>query len=132
MRSRGYNKRVEIYQTTLVPDTFGGNTVSDVLINNSWCNIETLKNSKLITDLGLIYTDLNLTITLRNRLDIIIDPKTMYFKYRDEKYVIKSNPTNINFKDDMLKFIITREQINIIQPILNNIDFTYTFPFKLA
>ena len=36
MRSRGFNKRIDIYETTTVSDGFGGSTVSDTLVTSSW------------------------------------------------------------------------------------------------
>jgi head-tail adaptor len=113
MSSRAFNKRVEIWQTSVVADSYGGNTVSDELIKTSWANLKTLKsNSNLITDLGLLDASNSIVITVRKRNDLTYDLQTMYIKYRNEKYIIKSYPANVNFEDNIIQFICTKESNN--------------------
>ena len=111
MRARGLNKRVEIWTTTAVPDTFGGYTVSEALTSSSWAKIETVKASRgdLQTDSGILDASNSIVITLRKRKDLSYNMATMFVKYRSEKYIINSFPTNIDFEDSTIKIICTKE-----------------------
>ena len=87
MRSRGFTKRISIYETTLVPDGFGGNTVTDALLVTTWANIKTFSiNSKNITDLGVIDLNNSIIIKTRKRSDLTYNIQTQYIIYRNEKY----------------------------------------------
>ena len=110
MRARSFNKRIEIWNTTTVSDGFGGNTVTDVLVTSSWANVNTIngKSSTLTTELGILEASSTIEVKMRKREDLTIDIDTMYVKYRSVKYVIKSNPTNVGFKDNIIQFIATR------------------------
>ena len=104
MRARGFNKRVEIWTTTAVPDTFGGNTVIEALTSSSWAKIETVKPNR-----GDLNTDSGVIVTLRKRNDLTYSISTMFIKYRSEKYIINSFPTNIDFEDSTIKLMCTKE-----------------------
>jgi len=121
MRARGYNKRIEIWLTTLVPDTFGGNTVTESLLNTSWAKIETAKPSRgdLKTDSGILDASNSIMITLRKRNDLNYNMSTMFVKYRNEKYIIDSFPANIDFEDSTIKIVCTKEGNNATGEDLN-------------
>lgn len=116
MRARGLNKRIEFYETTNVPDTFGGNTVSSALIATSWAKIETFnpggRNSQT-TDFGITNTQNAVIITTRKREDIDYTSINQYIMYRGNKYIISTAPTNINFEDSFIKFIATRQNTKV-------------------
>jgi hypothetical protein len=113
MRARAFNKRIEIWGTTSVPNGFGGNLASnDTLITTSWAKLETFTVSKRggnATDFGLIDLNNAINITLRKREDLTIDTKNNYIKYRGDKYIINTAAVNVNFKDNLIKFVATKE-----------------------
>jgi len=113
MRARVYNKRVEIWTTTTIPDTFGGYTVTSFLVTSSWAKIDTFKSgnkNNTDTDFGTLSTQNGIIITLRKRNDFEYNSSTHYVVYRDEKYIISTNPTNENFEDSTIQFIGVRQQ----------------------
>ena len=112
MRARAFNKRIEIWGNTRVSDGFGGYTNTQALIATSWAKLETFNVSKRsgnATDFGLIDLNNAINITLRDRKDLTIDPKNNYVKYRGDKYIINTAPVNVNFKDNLIKFVATKE-----------------------
>ena len=112
MRGRAFNKRVEIWQTTSVSDGFGGNINTEALLNTSWAKVETVSTKNrnaLNTEFGLLDASNSVIITTRQRNDLTYDLQTMFVKYRGEKYIIKSYPTNKDFKDNTITFIATKE-----------------------
>lgn len=111
MRSRGFNKRIEIWQNTSVDDGFGGYTDTTALLTTSWAKIESLsaKTSSLMTEMGMLDASNSIVITTRKRDDLDWSVAKMFIRYRGNDYVIKSNPTNINFEDRLIKFIATKQ-----------------------
>jgi len=122
MRSRAFNKRVEIWGTATVADTFGGNTVSESLLSTSWTKIETVKPNRgdLNTNIGILDASNSIIITLRKREDLNYNMTTMFIKYRGEKYIINSFPANIDFKDNLIKIVCTKEGNNATGEDLNS------------
>jgi len=109
MRSRAFNKRIDIYESTDVADGFGGNTVTNVLVTSSWADIKHVNiNSNLSTELGILAASNSISLTMRKRNDITIDLETMFIMYRGEKYAIKSFPANVNFEDNVIKMICSK------------------------
>ena len=109
MRSRALNKRIEVWQTLSVDDTFGGKTTEDNIITTTWAKLESLDNVK-VSALGLSYAKETLTVTTRLRDDFKYNSKLIYIKYRDIKYTIASFPTNENFTDAFITFIAQSEK----------------------
>lgn len=107
MRARELNKRVEIWQTTKVADSYGGNTIEEVLVSTTWAKLET-QEGQTVSDLGLDYTKGTVLVTVRNRNDIDYNSTTLYLKYRSEKYNIVTFPTNENFTDAFLTFTMVK------------------------
>lgn len=108
MRSRAYNKRFDLYDTTPVSDGFGGFTNAVALIGSSWANIETLSSIKNSNDYGLLDANNSIVITTRKRNDITYNSESQYIMYRGEKYMISTSPVNTNFEDNEIKFIATK------------------------
>jgi len=111
LRARGFNKRIDIYQTTKVSDSFGGYTNDASLLASVWANISTInvsKGSSNITAFGVIDVNNSVIVTIRKRA---IDIETMYIMYRGFKYTISSSPVNPNFEDSILQFIATKESL---------------------
>ena len=112
MRSRQYTKRVEIYELTRVADGFGGFTVTDAKIGESWAKLETFQAGKAqnLTEYGIIDPQKAVLFTLRLRNDITYNADTQYIKYRNKKYIISTYPTNIDFEDSTITFIGIEEK----------------------
>ena len=112
MRARGFTKRIEIWGNTRVSDGFGGYTNTEALITTSWAKLETFNVSKRsgnATDFGLIDLNNAINITLRENPNLTIDTKNNYIKYRGDKYIINTAAVNVNFKDNLIKFVATKE-----------------------
>ena len=111
MRSRAYNKRFDLYESTSVADTFGGFTNTTALLSSSWAKIETFNlgsRDSNSTDFGLLDVNNALKITTRKRNDITYNSTTQYIMYRGVKYNITTSPTNVNFEDNMIQFIAVK------------------------
>ena len=108
MRSRRYTKRIEIYETTNVADGYGGNTVSEALLGESWCELKTIKNPKRFVDLGINDILNTIVINVKHRNDLTYNGVNQYLKYNGNKYIIKGI-TNLNLKDNDIEIIATKE-----------------------
>lgn len=111
MRGRAFNKRVEIWNTSSVSDGFGGNTVTETLAGTSWAKIETSNpnRSDLSGDSGILDAVSSIVITMRKRDDLTIDMQTQFIKYANQKYILNSNPIDVDFKDSFIKIVCTKE-----------------------
>lgn len=108
MRARKYNKKVELWQTSLVSDGFGGSGVSPNLLKSIWCKFITLDRISRSTDLGLTETTNTLIIQLRKRSDFDFNSETMFFKYRGDNYMIQSEPINVGFEDREIQITLKK------------------------
>ena len=112
MRARTFNKRIELWETTSTADGYGGNIVTDFLVTSSWAKIKTFNpggRNNSTTDFGILNTQNAITITFRKRNDITYNTATQYVKYRGNKYIITTDPTNIDFEDSYIQFIGQRQ-----------------------
>ncbi len=109
MNARQFNKRIEVWQTTSTADGSGGNTVSENIITTTWAKLETLSSTQ-ITTLGLSYTKESLLVTTRKRKDFNYNSKTIYIKYKDNKYTITSYPSDEDFIGAHITFIAQIEK----------------------
>ena len=122
MRSREYNKRIQIWQTGTTADGFGGSTASsDTLITSSWAKVETFGLNSRYTDratsLGITNTTNSIRVLMRKRNDITYNSINQYLMYRGEKYIINNSPNNINFTDVDIEIIATKEQTKQVTEI---------------
>ena len=133
MRSRKLSKRIEIWQTSNVSDGFGGNTVAETLITSSWVEIITLNDVNRSTDIGITSATNSIKVRLRKRKDITYNSINQYLKYRGFKYIIKNQPFNVGFRDDVIEIIAVKEdlrsvsEITPIVPVSNAHTFGQTF-----
>ena len=131
MRSRKLSKRIEIWQTSNVSDGFGGNTVAETLITSSWAEIVTLNDTNRSTDIGITSATNTIKVRLRKRNDITYNNINQYLKYRGFKYIIKNQPFNVGFRDDIIEILAVKEEIknvsNISPIIIQNNTFGQTF-----
>ena len=111
MRSRYYNKRIEVWQTAIEADGFGGNVVTESLLKTIWANVQTINanTSNINTQLGLLDASNSIIVKTRVKNDLTWDLQLMFIKYRDEKYIIASFPTDVDFRGDYVHFIATKE-----------------------
>ena len=134
MRSRKLSKRIEIWQTSNVSDGFGGNTVAEILIASSWAEITTLNDVNRSTDIGITSSTNTIKVRLRKRNDITYNSINQYLKYRGFKYIIKNQPFNVDFRDDVIEIIAVKEELktaNEIAPILIDVfDLTFDNTFN--
>jgi len=135
MRSRKFRKRVEIWQTLIVADGFGGNTVSDTLLTRTWADISTLgiasKFSSRANSFGLNEHNSGILITMRKRNDLVFNSLNQYIVYNGVKYIISNNPTNSDFNNNIIEIVASREtqrDTNTTPPIGGS-EYPYTYNF---
>ncbi len=110
MRARKYNKKITFYSTLSQSDGFGGNTIVNYSILNTWANLQTLDKFRFRNvDFGDIDLSNSVIVTMRKRNDFQIDYKKMFFKYRNYDYVISDRAVNKNFQDDEITFLAIRQ-----------------------
>ena len=121
MRSRRFTKRIEFWQTSNVPDGFGGNTEAEELITSSWAFIKSAginsKYTSRATDIGITNTTDSIIIRLRKRNDITYNSINQFIKYRGKKYIVQNEPVNIDFNDAIIEIIATREETKEVTEI---------------
>ena len=124
MKSRAFNKKIEVWQLDKVADGYGGYTTSESILLNSWCNLKTLNaNSNLNNEFGVLDASNSIIVTLRKRNDLTYNLQTMFLKYRGQKYIIKSFPVNKNFEDSNITIVATKESNSLLN---NTSDQTFT------
>ena len=89
MIARKYTKAISIWQTTTVPDGYGGNTVTDALVYSVWANVGT-KRAYRQNENGQNDNFVQTVFTIRNRYDIEISVKDNFIKYNGLIYNIDS------------------------------------------
>jgi len=119
---RNFNKVIEFWQTTSVVDGYGGNTISNELITTSFAKVTTLgnKNGYSSNDFGVIDKSNAILIYLRKRLDITYNAKNQFIKYRGVKYIVKTQPINIDFNDSYIEILAVKQadtNVTEISPI---------------
>tara|TARA_R110000803_G_scaffold106370_3_gene174456 strand:+ start:60 stop:485 length:426 start_codon:yes stop_codon:yes gene_type:complete len=93
-QARKANKRVEILQSDITPDGFGGNVVSSIVVTQRWCNIEDVGSNSYQSDAGITdFTDTQ-KFTFRYDKNFTINPKIHTLKYRGIIYSILDVKTN--------------------------------------
>lgn len=121
MKSREYNKVIEIWQTTEVADGYGGYTITDVLISKSWAKVLSVSNNSRtvgrLTDLGITDPSNAIIVKFRHRNDLTYNAINQYLKYRGIKYIIQNDPTNIDFMDVDIEIIATKEATDSVTEI---------------
>jgi len=109
MNARSLNKRIEFWQSAATTDGYGGSTVTDTQITTSWAMLKT-QGSEKVSELGLDYTKETVLVTVRKRNDIDLNSKTLYVKYRDNRYSIASFPSNKDFNDAYITFLMVKQK----------------------
>jgi len=89
MESRAYTKQVTVWQSTEVPDGFGGSTVEDTLQYTFWAHVET-KRAYRTNENGQNDNFVQTIFTIRNRVGLDISVKDNFIKYNGLVYNIDS------------------------------------------
>ena len=116
MRARKYNKQIQLWQTTIGDDGYGGSaSSSEILLTTTKCRIETFnlgsKYSNRSTDLGLTDTTNAIKILLRKRNDLEYSSLNQYFVYAGERYTIQNQPLDINYFGTEIEIIAVKETV---------------------
>lgn len=103
MIARQYSRKVNIYKTTNVPDGFGGNTVTDVLIGSFWAEV---KQNSSFKDNAIGKADIKSSYSFKIRANSVLNPDIYNLKieYRNTFYVVN----DIRYDDELFR------EINII------------------
>ncbi len=117
MRCRKLTKRVEIWQTSNVPNGFGGNSNVPTLITSSWAEVITLNNTNRSTDIGITSATNTIKVRLRKRKDITYNGINQFIKYRGYKYIIQNQPFNVGFRDEVIEIIAIKEGLRTVAEI---------------
>ena len=110
MRSRQLNKRIDIYQIERVSDGFGGYVNTESLLSKSWAKMSSITagKAKNLLDFGIDDPQKSVEVTVRRRNDLNYQSGVHFFKYAGDKYVIISDPTDVDFNHTWVKFIAKR------------------------
>ena len=121
LRARKYTKRVQIWQTSFVPDGFGGNVVSEELITTSWAEVKSAaansKFSQRLVDLGITDPTLALVVKLRYRNDVDYNAINRFLLYRSERYVIQNSAVNIDFFNSEVSIIAVKQRTQTVPEV---------------
>ena len=101
MISRQYTRKIAIYKTTdVLPDGFGGNTVSDVLIGSYWAEV---KQNSAFRDNSIGKSDIknNYSFKIRANDNLTLDIDNLSIVYRGNKYVVN----DIRYDDELFRFV---------------------------
>ena len=107
MKSRSFNKRIDLWEVTSVPDGYGGYKTQTKFITKSWANVQTFQPGKRnnISEFGLTSPQNTVIFTVRKRRDLLYNIDTMFVKYRGVDYTISTSPTNVDFNDSTIIFM---------------------------
>lgn len=89
MIARQYNRKIDVYKTDMVPDGYGGNTVTDVLIGSFWAEV---KQNTSYTDNAVGDAILKASYTFKIRANSILNPDfgDMSIIYRGVRFMVNS------------------------------------------
>ena len=86
-QSRKYTKIIQIWETTRVPDDYGGNTVTTALSESMWANVTT-KRATRVNENGQNDNLVQTVFIVRNRYNFNISVKNNFIKYNGLIYDI--------------------------------------------
>ena len=101
MIARQYTRKVQIFKTTSVPDGFGGNMVSDVLIGSYWAEVK--QNSAFKDNsIGNSQIKNNYTFKIRSNANLENHIDNLSILYNGKKYVVN----DFRYDDELFRFVI--------------------------
>ena len=110
MISRDLNRKIEVWAVTRVSDGFGGYTVSEALLGNSWASLETLNAGQISRAIGVETSDKVLKVTVRKRNDLQYRSDIHFIVYRGIKYNIIKSPVEDNLDKKFVVFYIAENE----------------------
>lgn len=99
MLARQYDKRIKIYSTTNLPDGYGGNTVTDILIGSFWAD---LKQNSAFRDYSIGKSDLKDNWSFNIRATPKITPDNidnLTIEYKGVKRIVN----DIHYNDELFR-----------------------------
>lgn len=121
-RAREYNKKISIYSSGAIPDGYGGSTITNFKLLDSFAKLETLDKFKYRNiDFGDIDMANSLVVTMRYRSDFKLDYKNMFVMYRNQRYTISDRGFNNDFQNNYIQFLILNENKVVATSILFDI-----------
>ena len=112
MISRDLNRKIEVWAVTRVSDGFGGYTVSEALLGNSWASLETLNAGQISRAIGVEDVDKMLKVTVRKRNDLAYRNGVHFIVYRGIKYNIVKPPVEEGLDKRFITFYISENDLN--------------------
>jgi SPP1 family predicted phage head-tail adaptor len=108
MLGRKYTKQISIHRTSVVSDGFGGNTVTQVVLFNSWAKIDNVGAGFKSKQIGLDNFNTTVIFNVRYRADYNYNALTDFLTYKGKKYIIQA-VLNIDLADTELSIYATLE-----------------------
>ena len=103
MIARKYSRKIQIYNTTTTPDSYGGNTIALVLIGSFWAEVKQLASNK-DNSVGTAEIKTTYSFRIRNNADKIntsLIQSDLSIVYRGNSYVVNE----ITYDDDLFRFV---------------------------
>lgn len=110
-KSRVAHKRVEIYETTIVPDGFGGNLTSLGLVTTRWAVLEDMKANSLQNEAGITSFSDTYRFTFRYDKEFELNAKKHILRYGGKHYKIMDIKTD-GFKH-VQQIVIAKELLGL-------------------
>lgn len=103
-----FKDRVEVWQKTAVSDGYGGNTVSEIKLGDSWADARSVPREKY-SDYGLNVGSQAIELLLRTRNDIDYFGQDIFFKYKGKSW-FPSLVEDYAFKDEVIRIVANGER----------------------
>lgn len=88
MLAREYNRLIEIWNKTHIPDGFGGNLPQDVFVKKVWAKITTNAGGKFV-NFGIQDFKNPVVFSVRDKKNDVIYTENHFVKYRGKQFFIK-------------------------------------------
>jgi hypothetical protein len=113
MKAREYDKRIDIWEISTVPDGYGGSTVTSQMISSSWAKLQTDGLGRKAYNMGIIEFNDPLLFFVRGRNDLPYNGRTLYLMYKGSKYIIQGIKDTGNRNVDIEIFCVKEEPVTI-------------------
>jgi head-tail adaptor len=90
MLARHYDKQIEIWQSTVVDDGWGGSVLTEVLLSKAWSKITTNGLGNKAIDMGITQFQDPVLFQVRFRPDIEYNGRNLTVRYRGDTYIIQA------------------------------------------
>lgn len=114
MLARSYDKRIDVYEVTSVPNEFSGHTTIETLRIETWAKLTTNGLGNKATDMGLTSFENPLLFQVRWRSDVEYEGRTMLVKYRGDSYIIQAVRV-INERNREVEIFCARQEPEIYE-----------------